>query len=327
MAYFSATATQVLSDQPHVPTVYYRKKALDSLKKEFLFAEPCEREALPLGSGKRIQWFRRSNNSVNTSNTTEGTVSTGTKGGSATLTADVGQYSDYIAVSDWANDLSFSDEVAAASDTLGYQAGLSVDTIVRTEIDSIGGTTVITCLGDFFSVTDGHKASTVLKGADVSPMDDGYFYGIMHAYTEYDMVNDPAAGGWLDLQKYTRPEKMDNTNARFIGAAYGVKWFRSNNVKIDTSATPDTYRSYVFGKGGVGIVDLEGKGPSKVVNPKNEKFAIKTKRGGDSIADPEGVIAGTAAYNFKFCAKVLKTSNETPYRFRVFDNKVSLVTT
>jgi hypothetical protein len=78
----------------------------------------------------------------------------------------------------------------------------------------------------------------------------------------------------------------------------------STNVKI-TAGSPNLYRTYVYGKGAIGAVDLEGRGPNKVTDPRKQRFSINTIKGQPSIADPEGVIGAAVSYNFVFTTVVL----------------------
>lgn len=333
MAYFSAQGTMLSGNLSHYPAAHYKKQALDQLWKKFQFMDACMKDSLPQRSGKTVTWFRYGNLAANTTarvtgasgggGVTEGTIGAGTTLSSSQVSVTVSQYANYIAVSDYARDTIIDDVLKAAAKNLGYEAGLSVDTITRAEIDSAAGA-VITTLSTYFSASDSAQAAHILKANDVEPMEDGTFYGVIHPYVSYDLINDPQAGGFLDMQKYSNPSainKRDMTRG-FIGTIHGVSWHESTNVKIDTVPNPDTYRAYVFGKEGVGCVDLEGKGPSQVKDPKKQQFKINVIEGGADKSDPEGVIGGAVAYNYKYAAKILQTS---PYRFRMFDAICTLV--
>lgn len=334
MAYPGAggQATLTTGSISHLPAEYWSRKALDQLWKRFLFREPCVMFALPKGEGTTIKWFRYANLGAMTTarvlgapgggGVTEGVIGSGTTISDAAITATVSQYTNFIAVSDAVQDLSFNDELRAAADQLGYQAGLSVDTITRTEIDSAAGS-VMAVAGSYLRTGDISAAKTVLEAADVPSMEDGFFMGIAHPYAAYDFKNDPSVGGYFDLNKYSNPEELKKS-ANLIGIFDGVKLYKSTNVKIDTTTTPDTYRTYVFGKGAVAAVDLQGRGPTGVVDPSKERFKINIVPGGKpDKTDPEGVIGGIASYNYWYVAKLLQTT----LRHKMLDHAVSLVTT
>jgi N4-gp56 family major capsid protein len=209
---------------------------------------------------------------------------------------------------------------------LGYQGGLTVDTITRTVIDNEYSGSSLTAQSTYLKVADLRNARSQLQAVDVEPMEDGNFLAIAHPFATYDIVNDPAAGGLADIRKYTNPEVLNRYEDRGeITVVAGCKLIESTNVKI-VNGSPNTYAMYVFGKNGVGAVDLEGRGPNKVVDPTKQRFAIKTIRGGNSIADPEGVIGAAVSYNFVYTVVVLEgpTGIGGVYRFRQFRTASSI---
>jgi N4-gp56 family major capsid protein len=328
VAYITGQASLLKGNLSHYPAAHYVKRALDQLWKKFRFRDPLMLAQMPQNEGYVIQWHRYDTLSANTTartisgSVTEGAIGTPITLSNGTVQATLGQYTDFIAISDFVTKTAIDNVTKAAADNLGYRGGLSVDTITRTEIDSASGA-VVTTQGEFFRNVDADHAATQLRAADVETMSDGTFFGIMSPYVEFDFVNDPAAGGYADLQKYSRPEKLEKVDGDLIGIYRGVKFFRSNNVKV-TDATPDTYRVYVFGKDGVGGVDLAGNGPASVKDPKRQAFNVKVRKFNGEIekADPEGVIGSIVSYNYFWTSKILDTN----YRFRMFDAKSSLIT-
>jgi hypothetical protein len=151
------------------------------------------------------------------------------------------------------------------------------------------------------------------------------FHVIMHPYVSYDVVNDPAVGGLADIFKYTSPK--DSPLVRYedrgtVTEVAGCKVVESTNVKTGNDGTANTYRTYVHGKGSVFCVDLAGSGPSDVVDPKTQRFAINVKReSGPALYNPEGTIAGFASYNFIYTAVIPDgpAGIGGTFRFRTFD--------
>jgi N4-gp56 family major capsid protein len=335
MAFYSAQATTLTTPLGGLPAAYYKKEGLDQVLKKFMFRDACVADSIPKRSGHTVQWFRYGTLAANTTartlgnpgTATEGQISAGSTNTKSTVSATVGQYADFISLSDFAMDVHIDDTLTNAAKNLGYRAGLTVDTLVRNEIDTANGTAAeLTVIGANFAAKDAAQARHALQAVDVEPMDSGpaagYFYGLIHPYVSYDLVNDPGATGFFDLMKHADPDLLLKREDRgWIGTMHGVKFYESTNVAIDTGATPDTYRVYVFGKGGVGAVELAGRGPTKVKDPKKQAFSINMVKGGASIADPEGVIGGIASYNFVFVSKIL---DATTYRFRIFDANSSI---
>lgn len=331
MAYFAATAPLTTAGLNHIPAAYYSKTALDQLLSKFMFKDACMEDTLPKRSGKVVQWYRYGVLGANTVAKTEGVIGSGAPVGgaagqynSATVTATVSQYADYIALSDFVRNIAIDDALASASKNLGYRAGLSVDKITAAVFDAATSASMDP-VGTYFGGRDALKAWMTLQSLEVSPMDSGkaagFMYGIISPLAAYDLINDPASGGFLDLYKYSDPSqfvKYEDRNR--VATIHGCKFFMSNNVKV-TTGTPDKYRTYIFGKDGVGCVSLAGTAPTDTNDVKVKPFSINVVEGKPSIADPEGVIGGICSYNFTYVAAILQSS---PYRFRFFDTPSSI---
>ena len=328
MAYSPATNLTTSAGLPHIQVTYYKKKALDRLQKKFLFRNACMTDMIPKQEGRTVQWFRYYNLSANTTPSAEGVVGTGISPTSRVVSATVSQYTAFLTIADFLTDTAIDPLVENHADLLGYQAGLSVDTITRNVIDAESSSTDQTLLGSFFRVADLRNSRHALQAIDVQPMEDGQFYCILHPYVSYDLVNDPAAGGLADIVKYTDPKNsplVKYEDRGLITSVAGVRVVESTNVKEQT--TPNRYRAYVFGKDGIGCVDLAGRGPSKVVDPKKTRFNVNIIRPeSGSIADPEHVIGAAISYNFVFTAVVLDgpAGIGGSYRYKTLDPQSSI---
>jgi N4-gp56 family major capsid protein len=277
-------------------------------------------DVLPKASGKTVQWFRYTNLASSTTPTVEGTIGSSQAITSKIVSATISQYTSFITVSDLLDETSLDPMVVSSTELLGYQGGLTVDTITRTVIDNEFANCTLTAQGTYLKVADLRNARTQLQAVDVEPMADGNFLAIAHPFSTYDIVNDPAAGGLADIRKYTNPAVLNTYQDRGeITVVAGCKLIESTNVKV-VAGSPNTYAMYVFGKNAVGAVDLEGRGPNKVVDPSKQRFAVKVIRGGNNIADPEGVIGAAVSYNFKYTCVVLEgpTGIGGVYRMKQF---------
>lgn len=309
---------------------YYKKRALDRLMKKFVFRDACVDDMLPRQSGRTVQWFRYQNLAANTTAkdaSSEGAVGTALALNSQTVQATISQYTDFITLSDLLMETAIDPMAENAADLLSYRAGLSVDTIVRNVIDA--GSASMTLIGQYFAVADARSAAHILQGNDVRPMESGpfnnFFMGVIHPYISYDLVQDPQAGGLADIYKYTDSKPMVRREDRgMLAPIAGVQFVESTNVKL-TAGTPNLWRAYVFGQGGFGAVDLEGRGPNKIKDPEKQRFTIRVVKPQPSTADPEGVIGAFISYNYKFVAVELYTSGEGVHRSRYWDAPSSIV--
>ena len=325
MAYQPASNITTQGSFTHLATVYYDRMALDQLRTTFMFGRALDRKMLGKRNGKTIQWYRYSDFGANTTPGTEGQVGTGLTMTTTTVSATVAQYFDFLTISDFLDDTSISDEFEAASDQLGYRAGLTVDELNKAEIDSAAVSVDVALLGSFFSAKDGANVRHTLQAANVRPIEGNYFNALIHPYISYDLLNDPAAGGFQDIVKQYNQDGSDKLKTLpdrgFVGRLNSVQYWETTNVTM-VAGTPNKWRTYFFGAGGVAGVDLEGRGPSRVERPdQGQRFRVNVIRPGLSIADPAGVIKGAVSYNFVYVAKILDSTN---YRFRKIDSPSSI---
>ncbi len=310
MAYAPSPNTTNAAGMAHLATVFYRRKALDRLTTKFVFRSYAMKDSLPKQSGKTIQWFRYNNLSAVTTPTSEGTIGTSGTYSSRVVTATVSQYSAFQSISDLLEQTSISSEVTNVADLLGYQAGLSVDNMTRSVLDVENPGCTQALLGTAFAVQDLRNSRSQLAANNVEPTEGDFFGCVIHPFISFDLVNDPNANGLADIFKY-------NTNVAAtplvtyqdrgqLSRIAGCSIQESTNVFVDTSVTPNLYRTYVFGKNGFAAVDLEGRGPSDVKDPQKQKFAIKVLNTQASAADPEGTISAYVSYNFVFTSVVLE---------------------
>jgi N4-gp56 family major capsid protein len=330
MAYNPASNLTTSAGLAHLASkIFYNRTALDRLQKKFRFAEGFTEDPMPQQEGRVITFYRYDNFAANTTPTTEGTVGTSLTPSSNVVSFTLSQFSNYINVSDFNLDTAYSPILNEFAGLLGYRAGLSVDTLLRTILDSEASNTALTALGATFTIEDLRGARAQLAAVDVEPFDDGYYFVIMHPFITFDLVNDPTANGLADIHKFkgvpdSSPllKQQDRSQVADIASC---RIMESTNVF--TTGTPTQYRTYIFGKGGLKMIPLAGRGPSKVTDPAKQRFKINIMRfnGGDK-ADPEGVIGGACAYNFVFTGGFVEgpAGIGGTYRSRTIDQTSSL---
>jgi N4-gp56 family major capsid protein len=325
MAYAPVANTSTSSQFTHLASVYYDRTALKPLRKQFLFWVGVDDRVMPLKNGKTVQFYRYGNLGVNTSTTSEGTVGTPiSMAGTTTVSATVAQYSDFTSLSDMLVDTAIDgDIVAVASDQLGYRAGLTFDTILRNEVDSVAASIDVSLLGDYFTTADLANIRHRMKGLDIKGFKNGMFPTIVHPYISYDLIHDPQVGGFMDVNK-NGPQSAKLQNLPETGplvTSNNCQVYESTNVTV-TSGSPNTYRCYFFGQEGVAAIDLAGRGPTRTKDQDQTQFRVHVERNAaKSIANPEGKIRAFCSYNVVFVAKILDTVN---YRLRKIDAPTSL---
>lgn len=306
--------------------INFQLRGMDILRKKTRWRTIADKHTLSKGAGRTMQFYRYQNLAASSTQTVEGSPGTGLSLTNKVLAATVSQYSAYITLSDMLMATSPGDMLNEAVDQLSYMAALSTDNITRAVIDNENASTTMTASGTYFKVNDLRAARSALQSTDVPFFESGKYRVFLHPYTFYDVVTDPAAGGLADIVKYTAPQSsalIKTEDRGHVADIADCEVFEVNNVYTSGA----TYRVYVFGKGGVGCVDLEGKGPSDVIDANKERFKINIFRSsGASVPDPEGLIAGGCSYNFAFTTVVKEgpTGIGGSYRFRTFTPTSSL---
>jgi N4-gp56 family major capsid protein len=316
--YAPAGSTTQTAALQHLATVKYEKQSLDRLTAKFRFAQVCHDHPLPMNSGKTLQMKRYALPGTNTTPASEGVIGSPVPQASSTVSATVEQYSDFMSDSSLLQETDISNTVDQMIDDLSYRASATVDTIIRTEIDGNSSAQVNT-IGAYFSAADAKANVALLEGVNVQPRQDDKFMGVIHPYVVYDLISDNTAGGFIDALKYANGTQVLNGEVGEVGR---VRFLTSTNVGSTGSSPNVQYYTYIFGFGGIGIVDLMGRGPDRVVDPSKQRFSIKVIPGGPSPSDPVGEIATFASYRFVFAAKTLDTTN---LRFKIVKADASLV--
>lgn len=281
--------------------VYYTKTGLDRLQKKFRFCDAFDDETMPKQEGRVVTFFRYQNLASNTTPTTEGSVGTSLTINSRTVSFTLSQFSNFINLSDFLANTAYDSQIDNYSGLLGYRAGLSIDTMFRNVIDAQSASTNYAPLGQYITIEDLRGVRAALAATDVEPFEDGYYFTIMHPYNTFDLVNDPTANGLADIHKFKGvPDSSPLLKMQDRGMVADIATCRIlESTNVYTAGTPTSYRTYVFGKGGLKKIDLAGRGPSKVTDPTKQKFKINVvPYQGATTYDPEGVIGGAVSYNF-----------------------------
>lgn len=320
MPYAPAGQTTQSAGLTHLATVWYQRRSLDQLKQVNRFPAITEMFDLPLKSGKTVQMYRYSLLGANTNPSAEGVIGTSVAQSTTTVSATVSEYSDFTSGSTLLVETDISQTETEHADNLGYRAGLTNDTLARTEFDSNVATVGANTLGATFTSQDLKARKAELMAINVRPRDDGNWACIMHPYITYDLKADNTAGGFIEVQKYANPDSMMSGE---VGKVDGVRIVESTNVGTTGSAPNVQYYVYLAGKGGVGQVSLSGRGASQVVDPSKQNFKVAVVRGGQpSIYDPEGKIGFVASYRF---VNVFQTLDSTNFRYKIIKADASLV--
>ena len=182
---------------------------------------------------------------------------------------------------------SFLDVDTVAANVVGYNAGISIDSVVRGVLEAgsnvnyaTGGSTTPTSratiqVEDVLAADDIRKVTAELRGDNV-PTFNGLYMGYIHPDVSYDLRSETGAAAWRDPHVYVDTDMIYNGE---IGAFEGVRFIETPRAPLFADAgdgaggagTIDVYGTLVMGRQALAkahsITDGNGPNPSIVRGP------------------------------------------------------------
>lgn len=318
MATINAATAVVNANLPSTQATFYDSVAIDTLFDTLVFQNLATERTLPLNSGKTIKMFvwdkSPFTSGVTAGNTptaaTEGTVGTGITPTQTSVSATLGQYADFVTVSDFMLQVDISQQgpLEGISRMLGFRGAMVVDTLLQLEFDAAvtSDSTIGVDLADgtYMTANTLRSAVSFLLSRNAKPFPGGNFRGVMSPLVAGDTFNDATNNGLTDILK-RNPEGVkllqNGVNDQKAPITFaGVDWYRSTNVPL-TSNVPTTgksaYSSYISSYEAILAIGL-----GKTEIPDANNFQTKIQKFTSNQADPAGMIGGAASFNFKYVA-------------------------
>jgi len=183
--------------------------------------------------------------------------------------------------------LSFLDVDADAANIVGFNAGVSVDTLAREALSigtnvvyATGGSTDPTTRGsveaeDVLAAADIRKVTAQLRTANVATVG-GFYVAMIHPNVSYDFRSATGAANWRDPHVYSDPQGIYTGE---IGAFEGVRFIETPRCKVWTgsgSGSIAVYATHVVGFQALakGFANQDGYGPDPqmVMGPVTDKL-------------------------------------------------------
>lgn len=237
-----------------------QKKLLANLRAELHWADSrwCESGTFAEGSDT-LKFANVPDLSAATTPLTEGTNPAAQALSFSMTSVEVAQYGQVVNVTDVAKIKAPIDVVNVAEERLRRSAKVTLDQISRDAI-AVGGTPVYAGVGapanrpaiastDLLRAADLRRLFGKMQAANIPTFSDGAYLIFIHPYVAYDIKSDDDTGGWIDVNKYSRPETLINGE---IGKLEGFRVVVVNNAPTVTS-TVTVYQSIAIG-------DLKGWG-------------------------------------------------------------------
>lgn len=314
----AATTTSVLSQA--IKNRYYDELFLRTAEATLVHQQLGQlNRQIPKGENSAaVFWTRWLNLPLVTAGQGEGVPTTASAASAVNVTGTNAQYDAAISISDLTAMQSFGDVMKSAMRLLAYNAGLSIDTVVRNAVVNSGigqlaGGTAGTQAAwtsvpstAIFTIGELRKAIRTLQknnaftvgtntNAALEPQQ-GYWIAVVSPDTAYDVMGDTATGAWIDSNRYAGSERIFSGE---IGKLYGTRFIRTSNAysygTANTANSAFVHATLVTGSDYFGVTTLQ-----------NLQTFIKDF-GSGGIADPTNKIA-TAGWKCTFGSTVLNSA-------------------
>ncbi len=260
-----------------------------------------------------VYWTRWTNLPLVTAGQGEGVPTTAVQMTATNVTGSTAQYDAAVSISDLMAYTSFGDVMKESISRLAYNAGLSIDTVVRNVVALSGTVQAATSLGTNWtaipatgtlSIGEIKKAVRTLRRNDTMEADGGLFVAAVHPDALYDLMVDTSTGGWMQVNTYNSGENADKIFLGEVGKLAGVRFLETSNGYVRGSscatnsavvASSSIYVTSIFGKDAFGVTELQ-----------NLKTYVKDF-GSGGVADPTDKVA-TAGWKTTFGAAMLNAS-------------------
>ena len=321
-------------------TTHYNKNFIENLKARTVHLRLCTRFPMPAHAGQVFRNFMIQPLAANTTQTTEGTV-----GSSITATINyqdyqLGQWADFLNISDKAFITSISDDLVNYEKEMAYRLALTIDDLVMAYFDYLRTLDSKTANQD---VLTGNYQLTKqqieqvpfsLEGQNVLPMDMGYYCGKIHPFFIGDLLAlDNSNNSIVDILKHTPeglmkleelPDGPDGDEVRYIELC-GARWMRSTNCTqttgsqsaVSTASGLTAIRTYIAGKDAMVAIKLDRPDRTDIDDGKAKNMKLwrgEYKMGNQ--ADPAGLVGAGTSYNAILAFGV---PPDTTSRARCFD--------
>ena len=293
---------------------YYNKLFLRIAEKKLINKQLGQlNQTVPQGEGGYgtgvLHWTKFLNLSDITSGSGEGVPTTCVALSAIMVTGTTAQYDNAVSISDILAQTSFGDIMKQAISRLAYNAGISIDTLIRNAVYISGVNKMATAAASitaipqtaYLSVNEVKKAVRQLRRNDAPEVSGGSYVAPVHPDQLYDLMTDTTTGGWMDAQKYTDNTELMNGE---VGKIAGCRFLESTNAgypgqgsiaACGVVASSTLYVTPFFGADAFGVTELQ-----------NLKTYVKPF-GSGGTGDPTNKIS-TAGWKTSFGTTVLNSS-------------------
>lgn len=222
---------------------FYSDYLIDLAEPELVHDQFGQKHPIPKNGGKVIEFRQYDPLPEQITPLVEGVTPDGQSLTVKTITSEVKQYGGYVTLSDMLMMTAIDNNLVQATKLIASQAGRTLDTITREIINA--GTVVQFSQGQVDSrdelyytseddncnlTVDAIKRAVRFLETQDAPQINGYYVGIIHPYSKYDLMKDP---DWKTPHEYVDTE---NVYQNEIGELYGVRFVQSSRAKVFAGA-------------------------------------------------------------------------------------------
>ena len=271
---------------------YYDRNLLERALPVLLYGKFGQTRPLPKNMGDRITFRRYASLPVNTTALTEGVTPAGKSLSASEIYATMGQYGDYVMITDKLLDLGLDPILMEAGDLLGEQAGLTIDTLHRNVLlagssvrlaNAVAGRTDIVSkpllidINSIIRTLEGNNAKKIRQQVNAgvkvttSPLR-AAFIAITHTDCRQDFEG---LEGFVPVEKYASQTEVMETE---IGELKGIRFITTTNAGIvadgggdkgtlvsTTGTKADVYQTLILAKDAFGLVPLQKGGIENII--------------------------------------------------------------
>lgn len=273
-----------------VDATYWQTALIRLAEPKLVHDNFAQKADIPSGNGKTIE-FRKvkpMSDDPDANELTEGVPGDGQAMSVTKITATVGQYGNYIKISDMLELISKDDPnmKIALPACAAQMAGVS-DKITRNRMhEATNSFCANGCAGlstiadtDLLTADDLFKAAARLKAKN-APTIGGSYIAIVHPYVAKDLMS--KLGGntaWVDVKKYADPESIIEGEVGKIGQVRVIETTNAKYYKANTSGAGGldgakdgvpVFATIVFGADAYGTTKITGGGAELITHDKGE---------------------------------------------------------
>lgn len=263
---------------------HYDKTLIRAAQPNLVHAQFAQKRPIPKNSGKIVNFRKFNPLPKATTPITEGITPKGNKLEVTVIPSEVDQYGDFVTVTDMLDLTAIDPVIVEATQVIGNQAGMTLDTIVRDKMHTCGNEFLapeggapeseppedVDKWNDFsydhpLSVGLIKKVVAFLKKNN-APKIDGSYVGIIHPMAAVDIMNDDA---WIDVNAYADASKIFEGE---LGKIAGVRFIESSEAKVSLNDPKEGdpvkyFTTLILGQNAYGDTEIEGGGLEVIVKP------------------------------------------------------------